>query len=60
MAILAEGFLVSDCGYRRISESVQVGPQSVTKKPFVLNRSAGGRAMGIESSLWSPSARHTR
>ncbi|MFM0515502.1 ATP-binding protein, partial [Paraburkholderia sp. RL17-373-BIF-A] len=27
----AEGFLVSDCGYRRISESVQVGPQSVTK-----------------------------
>ena len=57
---LAEGFLVSDCGYRRISESVQVGPQSVTKKPFVLNRSAGGRAMGIESSLRSASARHTR
>ena len=34
-----------------ISESVQVGPQSVTKKPFVLDRSAGGRAMGIESSM---------
>ncbi len=57
---LAEGFLVSDCGYRRISESVQVGPQSVTKKPFVLNRSAGGRGMGIESSLRSFSARHAR
>ena len=46
--------MVSDCGYRRISESVQVGPQSVTKKPFVLNRSAGGRAMGIKSSMRSP------
>ncbi|MDH6153447.1 MULTISPECIES: hypothetical protein [Paraburkholderia] len=26
--IWQKGFLVSDCGYRRISESVQVGPQS--------------------------------
>jgi hypothetical protein len=42
----AEDFLVSDRGRGGITEPIAISPRSVTKKPFVLSRSAGGDRYG--------------
>jgi len=42
----AEDFLVSDRGRRVITEPIRISPRAVTKKPFVLSRSAGGDRYG--------------
>jgi hypothetical protein len=43
---IAEDFLVSDRGRRGITEPIKISPRAVTKKPFVLSRSAGGDRYG--------------
>ena len=44
--INAEDFLVSDRGCGGITEPIRISPRAVTKKPFVLSRSAGGDRYG--------------